>query len=356
MGTDSYEYTPLRVPFAYEHSDTGYAVTINLSLAGAGVLQAVVYLLFVRAVDLYERESLRYVIPVFVWGFAVATAFSLFFNTLSAFTLSEVASLNQRVVGFVTAVFVAPVVEEFWKGLAIMIVFLISYLVHYRRGVIEFAGVMDGIVYGSAVGFGFAIVEDLLYYLRAGPETFVVRRLFGGFAHAAFSSLVGIGVGLIPWVRSRALKVALPLAGLAGAIALHGLFNFTAFLFGPLAYAVLLLVLAAYVVVIVLWLAVERWVIRTELRSEVGDSISDLEYRIIPTYFRRSLYYMRLFWTGHLLRWRRARRVHAAAIDLAFTKRLSRISYASAQEFRLQYLRRRITEHRGSETSVYEPW
>ena len=66
---------------------------------------------------------------------------------------------------------------------------------------------MDGIVYGSALGFGFAIAEDLLYGLQYGPETFVVRRIFGGFAHASFTSLTGIGIGLIPWVRNRALKV-----------------------------------------------------------------------------------------------------------------------------------------------------
>lgn len=330
-------------------------MSINVSLAAAGVAQAVVYLFFIRAVDLYEREALRYLLPVFAWGFSVAVAFSLVFNTLSAVTLSEVASLDRGAVSFVTAVFVAPVVEEFWKGLAVLIVFLVSMAAHYRRGVIEFSGVMDGIVYGSAVGFGFAIVEDLLYYAQAGPETFVVRRLFGGFAHAAFTSLTGIGVGLIPWVRYRFLKVLLPLTGLAAAIALHGAFNFTASVFGPLAYGVLLLVLVGYLALILIWLWVERRVIRNELRDEVGGSISAAEYEILPTYFRRTAYYARLLARLRWIKWHRARRVHAAAVDLAFTKRLSRISYAAPQEFRLQYLRARIGKHRGSETSVYEP-
>lgn len=330
-------------------------MAINFSLAGVGVLQALVYLFFMRAVDLYEREALRYVLPVFAWGFSVAVVFSLLFNTLSAVTLTEVASLDRRVVSFVTAVFVAPVVEEFWKGLAVFIVFLVSLLVHRRRGVVEFSGVMDGIVYGSAVGFGFAIVEDLLYYAQAGPETFVVRRLFGGFAHAAFTSLTGIGVGLIPWVRYRSLKVLLPLVGLGGAMFLHGTFNFVASLFGPLAYVVLFFVLLGYVVLIAVWLWVERRVISSELRDEVGGSISAAEYEILPTYFRRTLYYARLFFTGRVIKWHRARRVHAAAIDLAFTKRLSRLSYAAPQEFRLLYLRDVIGKYRGSETSVYEP-
>lgn len=318
-------------------------------------MQAVVYLLFIRSVDLYEREALRYVLPVFAWGFSVAVVFSLFFNTLSSVTLNEIASLDRRVVSFVTAVFVAPVVEEFWKGVAVFIVFVVSFLAHRRRGVVEFSGVMDGIVYGSAVGFGFAIVEDLLYYLQTGPETFVVRRLFGGFAHAAFTSLTGIGVGLIPWVRYRFLKVLLPIVGLAGAVVLHGTFNFTASLFGPLAYVVLFFVLAGYAFLILFWLWVERRVIRSELRDEVGEAISASEYGILPTYFRRTAYYAGLLLRLRLIKWSRARRVHAAAVDLAFTKRLSRLSYAPAQDFRLQYLRDRIGSLRGSETSVYEP-
>ena len=67
-----------------------------MSLSGPliwlGILQAVIYLLFIRAIDLYEREPLRYVIPVFIWGFAVATTVSLVFNTLFQLTLSSVTS------------------------------------------------------------------------------------------------------------------------------------------------------------------------------------------------------------------------------------------------------------------------
>ena len=194
-----------------------------MSLSGPliwlGILQAVIYLLFIRAIDLYEREPLRYVIPVFIWGFAVATTVSLVFNTLFQLTLSSVTSV--KTASFFTAVVEAPVVEECTKGAALLLIFFISYLARRRSGLVEFAGVMDGIVYGSAVGFGFSIAEDLLYGLQFGPETYIVRRIFGGFAHASFTSLTGIGIGLIPLVDNRALKVILPVLGLSGAILLH---------------------------------------------------------------------------------------------------------------------------------------
>ena len=316
------------------------------ALAGVGIFQAVVYLLFVRAIDLYEREELKYVIPVFLWGFTVAAGVSLVFNTLFLATLSAVVSVQTA--DFFTAVFVAPVVEECTKGVALLIAFVVASIVSLRRGGLEFSGVMDGIVYGSAVGFGFSIAEDILYLYEFGGETFVARRLFGGFNHAAFTSLTGIGIGLVPWVRFSSLKVLLPVLGLAGAILLHATFNFTATIFGSLAYAVELFVLLSYVLLIATWLAVERRTIRVELRDEVAmGTISPGEYEILPTYFARTFYYLGLIFRGRLKEWRRARKVHEAAVKLAFTKRLGHHSYAAPQQFKTQILRRRISELRG---------
>jgi RsiW-degrading membrane proteinase PrsW (M82 family) len=325
---------------------------VNLSgaLVGFGILQAVLYLLFIRAIDLYEREPLRYIVPVFLWGFAVATTVSLVFNTLFQLTLSSVTSV--KTASFFTAVAVAPVVEESSKGLALLLIFFIAYLVRRRSGLIEFAGVMDGIVYGSAVGFGFAIAEDILYGLQYGPETFVVRRIFGGFAHAAFTSLTGIGIGLIPWVHNRMFKVVLPLLGLLGAILLHATFNFTATLFGPVGYLVLFFVILVYIVVIIVWLAIERRAIREELREEVEiGTISLQEYAILPSYFRTTAYYVGLIFTGKLGTWTRARKLHASAIDLALAKRLALRSGSPGSMERVRMLRQKIRTMRGKATA-----
>ena len=324
---------------------------MSVALIGVGVVQTIVYLLFVRFIDLYEREDFRYVIPVFVWGFTVAVAIALVFNTLIGGTLSVLVDQNSA--NFLTAVFVAPPVEEIAKGLALMIAFAVSWAVaRSRGGGLAFSGVMDGIVYGSAVGFGFSIAEDVLYYAQTyqevGNQVFVLRRIGGGFAHAAFTSLTGIGIGLIPWVRGAFLKVLMPVLGLLGAIFLHAAFNFAATLFGPLAYGIAFVVLLIYMVVIVAWLAVERRVIREELREEVAaGTIGAREYELLPTYFARTFYYLGLIFSGRVGEWRRARKVHEAAVDLAFTKRISRYSYAAPQAHNIQHLRERIRQLRG---------
>ena len=319
-------------------------MALSGALVGIGILQAVVYLIFIRTIDLYEREPLRYVVPVFVWGFAVATTISLIFNTAAQFTLSSV--VDKQAAGFLTAVFVAPVVEESSEGLALLLVFFAAYLARRRSGLIEFAGVMDGIVYGSAVGFGFTLAEDLLYYAQYGAETFVVRRIFGGFAHAAFTSLTGIGIGLIPFVYYKMFKPIPPLLGLLGAILLHATFNFTATVFGPVAYVVLFFIVLVYLLVIVLWLAYERRTIRGELRDEVGTIISPEEYAILPTFFRRTGYYLRLGSSAHSLTWTQARKLHAAAVDLAFAKRLARRFPTPVRAERVRALRRKISHLR----------
>ena len=310
------------------------------ALIGIGILQTVVYLLFIRAIDLYEREPMRYVVPVFVWGFTVAVVASLFFNTVFSFTLSTVAS--RGVTNLLTTVVGAPIVEECSKGLALLLIFFVAYVARRRSGLVEFAGVMDGIVYGSAVGFGFAIAEDVLYGIQYGSEVFVMRRIFGGFAHAAFTSLTGIGIGLIPFVRSTMLKPIPPLLGLLGAILLHATFNLTATLFGALAYVVLFFVVSVYLLIIVVWLAFERRTIRDELRDEVGTTITPEEYAILPTFFRRTGYYLKLIFSGSPRSWTQERRLHAAAVDLALAKRLARRT-SPVREERVRALRQKIS-------------
>lgn len=320
---------------------------MNLSgaLIGAGVVQTILYLLFIRAIDLYEREPLRYVVPVFVWGFAVATTISLVFNTLAQITFTSVVS--KQAANFLTAVFVAPVVEESTKGLALLIIFVVAFLASRSRRLIEFSGVMDGIVYGSAVGFGFALAEDILYGMQFGAETFLVRRILGGFAHAAFTSLTGIGIGLIPFVHNRVLKFFPPLLGLLGAILLHATFNFLATTLGPVAYLFMFIVVLTYLVIIIVWLAFERRTIRAELREEVESGlISPEEYAILPTYFRRTGYYLRLIFSGRLGGWSSARRLHSTAVDLAFARRLARRWPTPSRQERVQALRQKILDLR----------
>jgi hypothetical protein len=102
-----------------------------------------------------------------------------------------------------------------------------------------------------------------------------------------------------------------------------------------------------HVVLIAVWLAFERRIIREELREEVDrGTIPASEYAILPTYFRRTFYYLKLILAGRLGHWRRVRKVHRAAVGLAFTKRLVRSSWALPEETSVRTARHRIARYR----------
>jgi len=113
------------------------------------------------------------------------------------------------------------------------------------------------------------------------------------------------------------------------------------------AYLFMFCVVLVYLVVIIVWLAMERRTIRGELREEVESGlISPQEYAILPTYFRRTAYYLRLIFTGRWGEWFRARHLHSTAVDLAFAKRLARRSPAPSRVERVQSLRQKIVDLR----------
>ena len=166
--------------------------------------------------DRWEPEPARYRWTALVWGGSAAVligAGSQF--VMYAFTQSE----------FWLAVVIAPLTEEFGKGLFLVLV------VWLRRA--QLHGVVDGIVYAGLAGIGFAFTEDVLYYSSAladgGPTelaaTVIVRGFFSPFAHPLFTSAIGIGIGIAVTARSREARVLAPLLGFLVAVLLHATWN-----------------------------------------------------------------------------------------------------------------------------------
>ena len=103
-------------------------------------------------------------------------------------------------------------VEEAGKFLAVR-------LGVYRS--LHFEEPMDGLVYGAAASLGFASLENLVYVLSFGPEVMLLRAPFSTLAHLVFGSVWGCGLGLRRSGRGRWVVWG----SLAGAAALHALFN-----------------------------------------------------------------------------------------------------------------------------------
>ncbi|GAB6898507.1 PrsW family intramembrane metalloprotease [Kineosporia succinea] len=174
--------------------------------------------------DRYEAEPPSLLSLAFAWGAGVSTFGALVINTASLIAIHNAG----RDMTY-AAVFVAPFVEEAFKGMAVVLILLL------RRK--EFDGVVDGIVYAGMAGIGFAYVENVLYLGRTFADdgtgggtlfVFLLRCVVSPFAHPLFTAAIGLGIGVAVRSRNPMVKVFAPLGGYLTAVVLHGAWNWSA--------------------------------------------------------------------------------------------------------------------------------
>lgn len=152
---------------------------------------AVLMVALVLWVDRLEPEPRSMLAFAFAWGAGFAVAVALVLNTLNAAILS--VPFGASTSSYFAATFGAPPIEESAKGS-----FLLGLLL-LRRGEID--GPTDGIVYAAMVGLGFALVENVNYYVMGLHEggsalllTLVLRGVASPLCHPLFTSMTGLGV------------------------------------------------------------------------------------------------------------------------------------------------------------------
>lgn len=284
----------------------------------AGVVPMLIYAFFLYWMDRYEKEPLGLLSGTFLWGVMPAATLSLITQLIFGFPLMllDRSGLLAEVIG---AVFIAPVTEEFFKGLAVLAVFLLWHN--------EFDSVFDGIIYGGMVGFGFAAIENVLYFLEADTSLILVRAVLFGLNHAFFTSLTGIGFGIARHARHVLVRWLAPLGGLVAAMVAHGLHN-TIVTFAAEAPALCLLAILAdwggvLFVFVVMLLAIRRerqWIV-DELREEVAlQTLSEGQYALVSSPVRRLGARLNALFLGGPLAYWRAGRYFQMLTELAYKK------------------------------------
>jgi len=168
-------------------SPSGWALSWLLLVVYALPLFLAIYFL-----DLYEREPISLVLGALVWGGVAATV-------LAGIANEGWGLLVARVGGPVfaaewTAALTAPFVEETLKAAGVVLIYLIA------RD--EMDDLMDGFVYGAMCGLGFAVVEDVFYFVAIFGGSpggvlagFYVRVVSSGlYGHVLYTGLTGIGI------------------------------------------------------------------------------------------------------------------------------------------------------------------
>jgi RsiW-degrading membrane proteinase PrsW (M82 family) len=187
------------------------------SLLITGVLLAIIpafiWIAFFYRRDRLEPEPKSLVLQVFLLGGLLAAAVGLpMVNDVFAIRAWLNRSLTTQILG---AILVVGVTHEFLKYAAVRFSVF---------GSAEFDEPVDGIIYATAAGLGYAAVLNIAFVLESGGVdlgTGVIRITITSLAHASFAGITGYFLGLEKFRQRPAWWTA---AGVGLAAVLNGVF------------------------------------------------------------------------------------------------------------------------------------
>jgi protease PrsW len=240
----------------------------NWQIALSGAIPALIAMWLVDRLDRKRPEPARTRrLVAFVGMLSVIPAIILELTVSS--TLGEQLQPRMTYQGATfNAFIVAAAIEEACK-------IAVVYWVVWRRP--EFDERMDGIVYASRAGLGFALVENVFYLLQeatlAGQlQTWILRAVLAVPGHAMWTGMIG-AMAARRRFDGRGLGL---LGGYLLAVAFHGAYDLCAFLQAPLIFeghdTLAALMMPALVGLTVLAFLVLRSQARMALRLDDADA------------------------------------------------------------------------------------
>lgn len=206
----------------------GNAWMLYIILFAVAFLPSIAYIVWIRNTERYEREPWYRIFATFIWGAVFGVILGVLFSVILLFIFNVTAPQgvydavqgNEYYYGFLLAVIIAPLGEEAAKGLGV-----------FTAGK-DLDEVEDGLIYGAAVGLGFAATENLLYEYNAlvtmGVVAFIftalVRSISSALLHASATSVTGYGIGKKKILGKGHYIIPYYLV----AVGMHALFNFLA--------------------------------------------------------------------------------------------------------------------------------
>lgn len=299
--------------------------------------------------DRYEKEPVSLLVTAFIWGAVPSIVLALLMQVVLDIPLTIVRDVNQLTYELMGASFVAPLTEEGVKALALLGLFLL-----WRR---ELDSPLDGLIYGGLVGFGFATVENVFYFLSAysheGLEGVLglalLRAGVFGLNHAMYTGFTGLGVALAVEMRPK-VPVWVPITiGFGLAVLTHALHNglatftsYTGSFFLLVTIAVDWVGIGFLLLVVLGSLGVERQRLAAYLGKLVAAGlITKAERIVLLSSFRRGMARAHVLLNHGLQGWWRMWRYHQALANGAFAWHRARQGDQQAHA-RLQELEREI--------------
>lgn len=190
-----------------------------------GFVPMLIFAYMVYWTDRYEKEPIKLLGGVFIWGAIIAAGAAFIINSLLGLGV-YVFTGSQAVSEVSTSSIIAPVIEEILKGLACLLVFIF-----FRH---ELDSILDGIVYAAITAIGFAATENVYYLYTYGFQenglsgilwTAFIRVILVGWQHPFYTSFIGIGLSISRFTHKHWIRILAPITGLGIAIFTHSVHN-----------------------------------------------------------------------------------------------------------------------------------
>lgn len=222
------------------------------------------YLIFLWKFDKNEREPFKEVIKHFIWGAFGSIILALIFSSVFGYALDAIFS---GVSGnlLVSAVIIAPFVEEITKGIYLFKSVRKNY----------FDNITDGFVYGGAIGLGFGMTENILYFSTYSDNfeqwisIVITRSIFSAVMHAIATATVGAFIAKSKF--SSKGHFVLPFIGFLLAMSFHVVWNLTLSFDFTYVIGILFMIflISSFILIFKFSLRTENLIIANELSNEL---------------------------------------------------------------------------------------
>ncbi len=184
------------------------------TIVSLALIPVIVLVIFLLVVDRHDKEPIRLLGKVFLFGM------------LSSLPILAVEMILVRfnifagILGIIFQSFiVAGLTEEYLKRMVVM-------KTAYKHP--AFNEKMDGIIYCAFAALGFAAVENVMYlasYFQDSPSVALYRAIFSVPGHMLFAVTMGYYLALSKYAESPGLSKKFYSRSLIYPVLLHGTFN-----------------------------------------------------------------------------------------------------------------------------------
>ncbi|MDY0083062.1 MAG: PrsW family intramembrane metalloprotease, partial [Ignavibacteriaceae bacterium] len=249
----------------------------------AAIIPMSFYLFLIWKFDRYDREPFKLVVINYLWGALGA----IFLALIGSFILTSIASIfitDKNILSKVSSFAVAPFVEEITKGIFLLITISSK----------KFDNLTDGIVYGGAIGLGFGMTENFLYFVAFSDSVsdwiilVVIRSLFSAVMHCVSTATLGAFLALAKY-KPNLLKVVLSFTGLFFAMLIHFIWNYSVSFerTAPIGFIFMIFSIIIFIIVYTISIRKERLLIYNELKEESESGlIPEAHLKILSSTYR----------------------------------------------------------------------